>query len=52
MVNDTVNFIAGFGIIPNDWSCKTANEICTKFLKGLLHLNQRFLMKAIFLFTS
>lgn len=34
MVNDTVNFIAGFGIIPNDWSCKTANEICTKISKG------------------
>ncbi|GAA5556961.1 hypothetical protein Asch01_01677 [Acinetobacter schindleri] len=34
MVNDTANFIAGFGIIPNDWSCKTANEICTKISKG------------------
>jgi len=34
VVNDTSNFISGFGIIPNDWSCKTANEICTKISKG------------------
>lgn len=33
-MNDTSNFISGFGIIPNDWSCKTANEICTKISKG------------------
>lgn len=34
MVNDTANFIAGFGFIPSDWSCKSANEICTKISKG------------------
>lgn len=34
MVNNTANFIAGFGFIPSDWSCKSANEICTKISKG------------------